>query len=316
MTSATVAGTTRTFTYSGDGLLATSTRGATTTTYVWSPAGTPSPLLQSGSDKLVYGLGPLYGVRADTTTYTFARDGLGSVRAEVDDSSAVSKSFRYVAFGAPVQSTNGSPSLLGFTGELLDANGLVYLRARWYDPEAGRLLTRDPAVGTARRPTSLNGFAYAEARPTFQTDPLGLDPTVDTALEAATPETASREGAQGECTYVVNGVTVYNNATGLRGFIVGLFSGPEGTTVVKSSEIWSQSIVPNPSNLLRHELGHVAQAREYGLGYLPGYAKEFVGVAITRRTADKQEIYKYHPYEIDANQRAGLPMFWHATGPQ
>ncbi len=81
--------------------------------------------------------------------------------------------------------------------------------------------------------------------------------------------------------------------------------------VLNSSEIWSAKVVPNPSKLLSHELGHESQAGDWGLGYLPGYLKEAIGVAIGRRTLDREEIYRYHPYEIDANRRAHLPDNWH-----
>jgi RHS repeat-associated protein len=30
------------------------------------------------------------------------------------------------------------PPTLGFTGELQDSSGMVYLRARWYNPQKGR----------------------------------------------------------------------------------------------------------------------------------------------------------------------------------
>lgn len=171
LTSATVAGSTRAYGYNGDGLLAS----AGGTINLWDVGMAPEALLQAGTDKVVHGLGPLYGVRADASTYTFARDGLGSVRAEVGDSGVVSKSFRYAAYGAIVQSMGGSPTLLGFAGELTDPSGLIYLRARWYDPAVGRFISSDPYLGGVAIPSSLNPFGYGHGRPTLFTDPLGLD---------------------------------------------------------------------------------------------------------------------------------------------
>lgn len=54
-------------------------------------------LLKAGTDSVVYGLGPLYLVKADGSTVTLARDGQKSVRAELDDTGAVLASFRYTA---------------------------------------------------------------------------------------------------------------------------------------------------------------------------------------------------------------------------
>ncbi len=168
----TVASTARTFAYNGDGLLKSASQG-TTTNYLWDAATSPAALLQAGTDKVVYGLGPLYAVRADGTTYTFARDGLGSVRAELTDAGAVSKSYRYAAYGAVAQSFGGTPTLLGYAGQLTDSNGLVYLRARWFDTGTGRLMTRDPFGGTPGSPGSLNAYSYGGGAPTMNTDPSG-----------------------------------------------------------------------------------------------------------------------------------------------
>lgn len=188
LTMASVGGSTRNFAYNGDGQLVV----AGVVTQLWDSKSKLSRLLQSGTDRIVYGLGPLYAVRADASTYTFARDGLGSVRGEVTDSGALTKSFRYAAYGVIAASNGGGPSLLGFAGEFQDGGGLVYLRARWYDPSTGRLLTRDPFLGSAGVPTSLNGFVYAADRPTLFTDPLGLDPSSATT---SSPDSSSLLGS-------------------------------------------------------------------------------------------------------------------------
>jgi RHS repeat-associated protein len=136
--------------------------------------------LQQGTDRIVYGLGPLYIVRADGTTAAFARDGLGSVRAEVTGTG--SSSVRYRAYGEVAQfSGAANPSVLGYAGQPLDPSGLYYMRARWYDPTVGRFTTRDAFSGTLLAPSSLNGCAYADGRPTLLRDPLGLVPDASSA---------------------------------------------------------------------------------------------------------------------------------------
>ncbi|MBI2773136.1 MAG: RHS repeat-associated core domain-containing protein [Chloroflexi bacterium] len=173
LTSSTVSGSTRTFSYDGDGLLTSATQGATAA-YLWDSTSTPAVLLKAGTDRIVWGLGPLYGVRGDGTTYTFARDALGSVRAEVNGAGTAQKTFLYSAFGEPQGAPAGSsPTLFGFVGELRDASGLIYLRARWYDPATGRFMSRDPVPGDATIPVSLNGYAYGYGDPTRFTDPSG-----------------------------------------------------------------------------------------------------------------------------------------------
>jgi RHS repeat-associated protein len=173
LTSSTVSGTSRTYAYSGDGLLQSRTQGGSTTNLLWDPATAPSRLLQVGSDKIVYGLGPLYAVTGSGTT-TFARDGGKSVRAELNGSGALTASFRYKAYGALAQSNGAStPTYLGYAGQLLDPTGLYYMRARWYDSTTARFASRDQAPVLANQPWSINAFSYARANPSTFSDPSG-----------------------------------------------------------------------------------------------------------------------------------------------
>jgi RHS repeat-associated protein len=172
LTSSTVSGTARTYAYSGDGLLQSRTQG-TSTSFLWDPASSPSRLLMQGSDKIVYGLGPLYAARADGSTVSFARDGGKSVRAEISSSGAVTSAFRYRAYGSLVQWTAPAPSYLGYAGQLVDGSGLLYMRARWYDPVTGRFVTPDPALGDVSTPAALGRFSYANANPVRYSDPTG-----------------------------------------------------------------------------------------------------------------------------------------------
>jgi RHS repeat-associated protein len=140
---------------------------------LWGPATTPSRLLVSGSDKIVYGLGPLYSVNGSTVT-TYARDGQKSIRAELAGTS-VTSSWRYRAYGDVVQySGSATPAIVGYAGQLLDPPGLYYMRARWYDPVNARFLSRDQLKGNESDPSSLNTFGYAAANPANASDPTGM----------------------------------------------------------------------------------------------------------------------------------------------
>src|SRR5207249_2116528 len=67
----------------------------------------------------------------------------------------------------------------GYTGEQADSEtGLVYLRARHYDPATGRFLQQDPA-GLAG--SGVNPYAYVGNTPTAATDPSGM--FLDTLLD-------------------------------------------------------------------------------------------------------------------------------------
>jgi RHS repeat-associated protein len=107
-------------------------------------------------------------------TYS-AADGLGSVRQRLDGSGGIDEEFSYRPFGSPLQGDGGDP--YGFTGEAWDAEaGLLYLRARYYDPRTGRFLSQDPWSGSTLRPGMLHGFTYLENDPINGADPSGMCP--------------------------------------------------------------------------------------------------------------------------------------------
>jgi RHS repeat-associated protein len=106
-------------------------------------------------------------------------DEVGSVRLVTSGTGGVVGSATYEPWGT---ARSGSASLggFGFTGEQTDsATGLVYLRARMYDPATGSFLQQDSWPGTLDAPQSQNGYGYTEGRPTTYTDPSGHIPAFD-----------------------------------------------------------------------------------------------------------------------------------------
>ncbi len=51
--------------------------------------------------------------------------------------------------------------------------GLYYLRARYYNPLTGRLMSRDPNAGTLVDPKTLHKYLYANGDPVNGIDPTG-----------------------------------------------------------------------------------------------------------------------------------------------
>ncbi|MEK6225506.1 MAG: RHS repeat-associated core domain-containing protein [Chloroflexota bacterium] len=97
------------------------------------------------------------------------------MRAELNGSGAVNASFRYKAYGAIAQANGASaPTYLGYAGQLLDPSGLIFMRARWYEPSTARFVTRDLYPLNPGRPMSQNLYGYASANPLLFTDPSGL----------------------------------------------------------------------------------------------------------------------------------------------
>jgi RHS repeat-associated protein len=63
--------------------------------------------------------------------------------------------------------------------------------ARYYNPNTGRFLSRDPLDGQANDPKSLHKYLYAGGDPVNLTDPRGRAATVEFVLAVATISVAS-----------------------------------------------------------------------------------------------------------------------------
>lgn len=67
-----------------------------------------------------------------------------------------------------------------YRGEQFDSDlGLYYLRARYYNPNTGRFLSRDPENGKAKDPKTLHKYLYAGGDPINAMDPRGRDDIVE-----------------------------------------------------------------------------------------------------------------------------------------
>jgi len=100
-------------------------------------------------------------------------DGLGSVRSVADNISQPQETRFYDPYGVPAQTSGSSQSVFGFTGEETDANGLVNLRARLYNPIIGQFMGLDPLEGNAEQPVSLNRYGYVQNNVFNFRDPSG-----------------------------------------------------------------------------------------------------------------------------------------------
>jgi RHS repeat-associated protein len=94
------------------------------------------------------------------------QDGLGSVRSEVDDALSVDSMQHYAPYGAPFGTAGTFAGPFGFTGEQVDANELVYLRARHYAPELGVFASLDPVE-------NINRYGYVDNNPVSRVDSDG-----------------------------------------------------------------------------------------------------------------------------------------------
>jgi RHS repeat-associated protein len=161
------------YTYNGDGLRVGQTLNGQGTTFTWDVAAAlPQVLATSDGAAYLYGLGLLAQQQSGAWQYPLA-DGLGSLRQWTDAGGQVTYAARYAPFGSLLWQQGTAPAPWGFAGEMQDPTGLLYLRARWYDPATGRFLTRDPFPGLAVLPSTQHPYVYALNNPVLYTDPSG-----------------------------------------------------------------------------------------------------------------------------------------------
>jgi RHS repeat-associated protein len=104
-------------------------------------------------------------------------DHLGSVRQLVGSDSQVDLAQSFDPFGVPFETSGSGESDFGYTGEWWNSEaGLLYLRARYYDPLVGRFVSKDPWQGDSSRPQSLNAWSYVQGNPINRVDPTGFRP--------------------------------------------------------------------------------------------------------------------------------------------
>lgn len=81
---------------------------------------------------------------------------------------------RYYAYGRERASNLASlPTDYTFTGQRQDNTGLVYMNARYYDPELGQFISPDTLVPDATGVFDYNRYMYARGNPMKYNDPDG-----------------------------------------------------------------------------------------------------------------------------------------------
>lgn len=118
-----------------------------------------------------------------TTCTWIITDHLGGASLTLDATGGVVAELTYYPYGQTRHAQNSGQVYYGFTGKELDATGLHYFGARYYDAGLGRFLSVDPLyIAEPQRglenPQLLNLYAYVLNSPLRFVDPDGADPKV------------------------------------------------------------------------------------------------------------------------------------------
>ena len=169
-----------TFVYDGDGNRVAQSVGSGSYSYINDVmASLPVVLQEAGPDGPItyeYGLG-LIEAFSPEFNFFYHYDGLGSIIALTNAAGKPAAAYAYDPWGntlLDIPDNVDTKNKFRFSGEAFDpGTQLYYLRARYYDANTGRLLTKDTFAGLAEIPQTLNPYTYALNRPTVLTDRSG-----------------------------------------------------------------------------------------------------------------------------------------------
>ena len=136
-----------------------------------------------GLQRISENLSPAVTGNSAWTPSFYGYDGGGSVRQLINSAGAVTDEYEYDAYGNSFTKQGTTPNNYLYRGEQFDSDlGLYYLRARYYNPQTGRFLSRDPEDqqpfdldGYPINPISLHKYLYAGGDPVNAKDPTGRD---------------------------------------------------------------------------------------------------------------------------------------------
>ena len=146
-----------------------------TTTLVVDPEGALPKVLSRTKNgvttRYVYGAGLQYEVSSAGVATYYHFDQTGNTAALSNQAGSIIERVAYSPYGVIRyrQSNFDTPFLYGgFFGVTTDGNGLINMRARYYNPATMRFINVDPAR------SNLNWYAYASGNPVSLSDPTGL----------------------------------------------------------------------------------------------------------------------------------------------
>jgi RHS repeat-associated protein len=219
-----------------------------------------------------------------TTPYYYHADGLGSITALSNASGSIVQRYEYDSFGNQTITTNGNiRQPFTYTAREYDAEtGMYFYRARYYDPKAGRFITRDP-IGFGGGDVNLYG--YVSNNPVMNTDPSGLvlpqvaGAIIGTAIGGTTSFIAAYgSGARG---WNLAGQTAIGMLTGaIGGALLNPYLAVGGGTVLGATGNFGSQLIES------HYTGEDINWTKVGISAAAGAVGGIYGNTLSNRGAD------------------------------
>ena len=167
-------GLNNTYAYNGDGLRTSQTKAKANTSYLTWDIHAHLPLVLSDEqNSYIYGPGglPIEQISKSFSTVYIHHDQQGSTRLLTGTTGKPEAITTYDAYGNTTGSQGVATTPLGYDGQYTTPDtGLIYLRARTYDPTTAQFLSTDPLTRTSHTP-----YTYAAENPLNYADPTGQD---------------------------------------------------------------------------------------------------------------------------------------------
>lgn len=160
-----------TYAYNGKGLRSSQTISGTKANFAWDVSDDLPRLLYDGTNYYIYGPEgvPFEQIASGTATYLH-HDHHGSTRVLTNSSGETKGTYTFTPYGAVEGQTGTATTPLGFNAQYRnESTGLIYLRARTYDPSTAQFLSVDSALMETGEP-----YSYAEDNPVNRSDPSGM----------------------------------------------------------------------------------------------------------------------------------------------
>jgi RHS repeat-associated protein len=162
------------YTYDGTNLRQSQTIKGTTTHLTWDTAEPLPILLLDETNSYIYGPEniPIEQIGEGGTVSYLHHDQQGSTRLITNTKGENAGAYIYTPYGAIQEHTGTTTTPLGYDGQYTSTDtGLIYLRARTYDPSTGQFLSVDPALQATGEP-----YTYTQDNPENGDDVSGLCP--------------------------------------------------------------------------------------------------------------------------------------------
>ncbi len=125
------------------------------------------------TDEILWGHQPL-ARKTNGSWYYYIYNAHGDVAGLVNESGTVVNTYEYTPWGEIRSETEAVDNPVKYAGEYYDDElDMIYLRARYYNPQIGRFTSFDIKEGEISNPLDMNRYVYCRNNPIKYVDPSG-----------------------------------------------------------------------------------------------------------------------------------------------